>query len=208
MKKNILRVFLEEDKGFTIFEILISMFIFTIICFSAILILRSSLSTLREKNIEKEILKEIVNISEFIENRISLAMINNLDGKYRMNFKGEENWVKFIAPFSEGDQGDIAKFGIYWKDDKILVHMTRVDRENPDFTFFEGFPGAQILANNIKNFTIRYFDGKDWKKNWNTEIMEEPELPEYIEYEIVICKGKVEGREIEKIFKNRVKIGS
>ncbi|MCM8818915.1 MAG: type II secretion system protein GspJ [Candidatus Omnitrophica bacterium] len=207
MKKSILFQFSEEDKGHTLIEILISIFIFTFLCLAAILILKNSLVSSRKKNIEKEILKELIYISEFIENKISNAMINDLSGKYRMNFKGQNSYVKFICPFSEDKEGDIVKFGIYFKDDKIMAEMVRVDSKNPDFTFFDGFPGAQVLGENIRFFSLKYFDGKDWLDNWDTEKMKNPKLPEFVEIKIIISKGKVEGKEIEKEFKKIIRIG-
>jgi prepilin-type N-terminal cleavage/methylation domain-containing protein len=207
MKKSILFHFSGEDRGFTLIEILIAIFVFTFVCFSAIFILKNSLLSSRKKTVEKEILKEIIFISDYIENRISNAMINDLSGKYRMNFKGEDKWVKFVAPFSENKEGDIAKFGIYWKDNKIMVEMVRVDKENPDFSFFDGFPGAQILGENVKDFCIKYSDGEKWFDKWDTEIMDEPKLPEFVEIKIIISKGKIERREIEREFKKTIKIG-
>jgi len=207
MKKNFLFLCSEEGKGLTLLEVLIAIFIFTFICLSAISILKNSLLSSRKKNIEKEILKEFVYISEFIEVRISNAMINELSGKYRMNFKGENDWVRFICPFSEGEEGDIAKFGIYWKDNKVMAEMIRVDSKNPDFSFYEGFPGAQVLGEDVKSFSLKYYDGEEWLDKWDTEKMKNPRLPQMVEFKMVISKGKIEGEEIEKEFKKTVKIG-
>jgi len=207
LRKNILFQFLGEGKGITLIEILIGVFIFTFVCFSAVFILKNSLLSLRKKSSEKDILREIVYISEFIETRISNAMINDLSGKYRMNFKGGNDWVKFICPFSEGEENDLVKFGIYYKDGKIMVEMVRVDNKNPDFTFFDGFPGAQILGENVKLFELKYYDGQNWVSYWDTENMVVPKLPEFVEINMVISKGKIEGKEIEKGFKKVVKIG-
>ncbi|MGC8977563.1 MAG: type II secretion system protein GspJ [Candidatus Ratteibacteria bacterium] len=207
MKKNILFLFSEEDKGMTLLEVLIAIFIFTFVCLSAVLILKNSLLSSRKKTVEKDILKEFVYITEFIESKISNAMINDLNGKYRMNFKGGNDWVKFVCPFSEGKESDLVKFGVYWKDDKIMAEMVRIDKSNPDFTFFDGFPGAQILGEDVKHFSLKYFDGEEWQDTWDTENMEEPKLPEMVEIKIVVSKGKIEGREVEKEFRKVVKIG-
>ena len=207
MKRNILFRFSGEGKGITLLEILIAVFIFTFVCLSSVFILRNSLLSSRKKTIEKDILREIIYITEFIETRISNAMINDLSGRYRMNFKGESDWVKFICPFSEGKENDIVKFGIYYKDGKIMVEMVRVDNKNPDFTFFNGFPGAQILGENIKLFKLRYYNGKNWVESWNTESMIKPELPKFVEIYMIISKGKIEGKEIEREIKKVIKIG-
>ncbi len=207
MRENILFHHLEEDNGFTLIEVLISIFVFTFVCLSGIFILKNSLLSSRKKQIEKDIMKEIIFIYDFIEKRISNAMINELSGKYRMNFKGGDKWAKFVSSFSEDKEGDIVKFGIYWKDNKIMVNMVRVDKENPDFSFFEGFPGAQVLGLDIKDFSIKYFDGENWYESWDTEVMEEPKLPEFVEIKIVVSKGKIEGKEIEKQIKKTIKIG-
>jgi hypothetical protein len=207
LKRNILFQFSGEDKGITLLEILIAIFIFTFVCLSAVFILRNSLQSSRKKTIEKDILREIIYITEFIETRISNAMINDLSGKYRINFKGENDWVRFICPFSEGEENDLVKFGIYYKDGKIMAEMVRVDNKNPDFSFFNGFPGAQILGENVKLFKLRYYDGKNWVDSWDTENMLNPELPEFVEIYLIVSKGKIEGKEIEKEFKKVIKVG-
>lgn len=208
MKVKFLFLKLEEGRyGFTFIEVLISIIVFTFVCLSAVLVSKNIILSSRKISFEKDILREISHISEFIENTLSNAMINNLSGKYRMNFKGETTWVRFVAPFSETEEGDIAKFGIFYRDNKIMVEMVRVDRKNPDFEFYEGFPGAQILGENVSFFSLKYYDGENWLDNWDTENMVEPELPELVEIKIKISKGKIEGKEIEKEITKITKIG-
>ena len=122
-----------------------------------------------------------------------------------MNFIGSSNWVKFIAPFSEEKGSDLGKFGFYLEGEKVKMNFIRIDKEKDDFTFSEGFPGAQILGTSIEELKFSYFDGEKWKDEWNTEGKEE--LPSLVKVEIsMVSPEKVEGKIEKKQFSKLVKL--
>jgi len=200
MRKNIFTVNSEKNKGLTLLEILFSVIILTFILSSSLLIFRSFLVNSRKKYIEKKIFSEYSTFTNFLKNTLPYAMVNEMKGKYRINFKGEKTWMKFIIPFSEGENSDLTKIGVYFKEGKIKVSMERVKRKKMDLKFSEGFPGAQTLCENVRTLKFKYFDGEKWNEKWDTEIMEKPVLPKILKFEIEIYGGKIEGKEIRKYF--------
>lgn len=195
---------LEGNRGITLIEVLISIFIFLIIILSSLFVFKNTTLNLRKKKEERKIFQEALFSLNFIEKYMRNAMVNEMEGKYRMNFYGGKDWVKFIAPFSEGEGSDLGKFGIYQKGDKIKVSFVRITEDRPDFEFFKGYPGAQILADGVEKLRFYYFDGKEWKNEWNTD--EKAILPEFVKIEITLSKGKVEGEKIKRKFTKIVEI--
>jgi len=204
--------YLATPKGITLLEILISFIIFTIVISSSLIIFKSSMLKMRKKSAEKEVYSEAIETLDFIEKNLSLAMVNELEGKYRMNFIGLSNQVKFIAPFSDGDGSDLVKFGIYWDDDKkVKVNYIRVDKKNPDFLFPSGFSGAQMLGENIEELKFYYFDGENSEEIWSSEKGNENEgkLPDMIKVEILVSSPvKIEGKIEKRKFTRLIKMGN
>ncbi|HRR95206.1 MAG TPA: prepilin-type N-terminal cleavage/methylation domain-containing protein [Candidatus Ratteibacteria bacterium] len=207
MKKDILHIHSEENKGFTLIEVLVSIVILTIIIFSSMFIFKESVRKFRKNTYEKEIYKTATETFQTIEKYLKNAKINNLNGKLRMNFKGEKQWIKFITTTEESKESDFLKVGIYFQDNNLKMNIEKIDKES-DFSFKEGFPGAQILAENIRNFEILYFDGTNYVSNWDTENTEEPQLPPFVKIIMEIESGmKVEGKKLNKNFERIIKVG-
>ncbi|HOV21641.1 MAG TPA: prepilin-type N-terminal cleavage/methylation domain-containing protein [bacterium] len=207
MKKDILHIHSEENKGFTLIEVLVSIVILTIIIFSSMFIFKESVRKFRKNTYEKEIYKTATETFQTIEKYLKNAKINNLNGKLRMNFKGQKQWVKFISTTEESKESDFLKVGIYFQDNNLKMSIEKIDEES-DFSFKKGFPGAQILAENIRNFEILYFDGTNYVSNWDTENTEEPQLPPFVKIIMEIESGmKVEGKKLNKNFERIIKVG-
>jgi prepilin-type N-terminal cleavage/methylation domain-containing protein len=196
----------EGNRGFTLLEILISLIIFAVVISASLLIFKGSVVKYKKESFKKTVYSESSEIFNFIETRLSAAMCNDLTGSYRINFKGGSDWIRFVSPFSQSEDSDLAKFGIYHDQDRIKVSMERIDRDSNDFNFPSGYTGAQVLGQDVGNFTVRYFDGKKWQKSWDTEKMNQPELPEMVRIELEIYAGKIEGEKVEKTFTREFKI--
>jgi len=210
LKRKVFIRFLEEDKGITLLEILISFIIFTVVICSSLMIFKSAMLKMRRQSGEKEMYSEAIETLDFIEKNLSIAMVNELEGKYRMNFIGSSSRVKFIAPFSEGDGSDLVKFGIYWDDKKVKVNYIRVDKKNPDFLFPSGFPGAQMLGKNIEELKFYYFDGENPEETWSSEKGDENEgkLPDMVKVEILVSSPvSIEGKREKRKFTRLIKMG-
>jgi len=133
-----------------------------------------------------------------------------MDGKLRINFEGRDSYVRFISPFSEGKESDLAKFGIYFDSEgnEVKVSVIRIDRKSPDFVFPAGFPGAQVLGDDIGMFKLSYYDGKNWKDCWDTSSMSEPALPRLVRIEITPFSQKIEGKRYDETFEKIIRIVS
>ncbi|MCX8082949.1 MAG: prepilin-type N-terminal cleavage/methylation domain-containing protein [bacterium] len=196
------------DSGFTLLEILIAVIIFCIATFSSVMIFKGSIVRFERQSGEKKVFSEAIKVFDYMEKYLTSAMCNNMEGKLRINFEGEKEYVKFISPFSEGPDTDLAKFGIYFDREAktVKVSVIRIDRNDPFFIFPSGFPGAQILGENIGYFQISYYDGKNWLDHWYTDCMIEPELPRIIKVEIKPFSQKIEGKRYEETFEKYIRI--
>ncbi len=195
-------------KGFTLLEMVIALIIFCIAVLSAVTIFRNSLYRFGRQSAEKKIYSEASRTFGYIEKYLPSAMCNDMKGGMRINFKGEKERVRFVSPFSEGPESDLAKFGIYFDSaaGAVKVAVERIDRASPDFRFSEGFPGAQVAGEGISAFALSYSGGSSWKDEWNTEDMEDPVLPRLVKIELTCFSGKIEGVRDEKTFTKIIRI--
>ncbi|HNS32182.1 MAG TPA: hypothetical protein PKN36_04315 [bacterium] len=200
MKTNIFLGISEENKGITLIEIVISIMIFAAVVFSAVFIFKESLYRFGKQSGEKKAYSEITGVFNYIEKYITAAMCNDKKGPGKIDFKGRENFVRFVAPFYEGKESDLAKFAFYFIEDKVKASIIRIDSDNPDFSFPENFSGAQTLGEYISVFSIEYHDGTQWESSWDTSEMKEPSLPESVKLSVASYSDKIEGERIEKRF--------
>ncbi|MCM8762026.1 MAG: prepilin-type N-terminal cleavage/methylation domain-containing protein [Candidatus Omnitrophica bacterium] len=205
MKIHILQEVSEGDKGFSLLEVLIALVIFCIAVFSSITIFKSSLLRFGKQVGEKKVYSEAVKVFNYMERYLVSAMCEE---DPRIDFEGESEYIRFISPFSEGPESDLAKFNIYFdrEDNKVKVSVIRIDRKENNFNFPAGFPGAQVLGENISSFHLFYYDGKEWKDRWNTAYITEPELPRLIKVEITSFPHKVEGKRYYERFEKLIRI--
>lgn len=217
MKSNIFTISFGESKGgltnpkgITLLETLIGLFVFGIVISSCLMLFRKNMLNSRKELIGKNICSEALDTISFVERHIPFAMINTFEGKYRMNFIGENNRIRCICPFSETEGTDLGKLGIFLDGDIIKVNFVRIDKDTSDFSFFAGFPGAQPLAEHISRLRFEYFDGIVWRETWNTKKgqAQEGELPRLLRMEIdVVYPQQVEGKYIRKQFQKTMKMG-
>jgi len=210
VKVHIFQEVSEGDRGFTLLEVLIALVIFCVAAFSSIMIFKNSLLRFGKQMGEKKVYSEAMKVFDYTERYLTSAMCNDMDGKLRINFEGRDSYVRFISPFSEGKESDLAKFGIYFDSEgnKVKVSVIRIDRKSPDFVFPAGFPGAQVLGDDIGMFKLSYYDGKNWKDCWDTSSMPEPALPRLVKIEITTFSQKIEGKRYDETFEKIIRIVS
>mgnify|MGYP001294799901 CR=1 FL=1 len=195
------------NSGISLVELIISMMIFTIVILSSILVFRESIFRFGKERGEKKVLSETAAVFTYIEKYITAAMCNDKQGPGRINFAGESDMVRFVSPFYKGKESDLARFAFYHREVCIRASVTRVDADNPDFSFPENFSGSQVLGENVSLFLLEYHDGKEWKTGWNTAEMESPSLPEAVRISLTTHSEKIEGKKIEKKFTRIINIG-
>ncbi|MCM8768746.1 MAG: prepilin-type N-terminal cleavage/methylation domain-containing protein, partial [Candidatus Omnitrophica bacterium] len=150
MKKGIFTILLSGDEnGLTLIEVVVALLISVVVMTATLMFFRKTLVDRRRQVAEKEVLIEAAEVFDFLERWLPLAVVNDLPGSLRMHFLGESDRMKFVAPYSPGKGSDLARFGLYLDEKVLKVSVMRVDRDDPTFTFPEGFPGAQPLAENI-----------------------------------------------------------
>ncbi len=182
---------------------LVAMVILAVVMLSTTMIFRNSLYRFGRQASEKKIFSEAARVMGYMERYLPSSMCNSMEGKMRINFVGEKESIRFVAPFSEGPESDIAKFGIYFdrESSAVKVAVLRVDGGDPDFVFTKGFAGAQKLGECIDSFRLSYFDGSGWRDVWDTGQMAEPCLPQMVKVELtVFSKQRTEGERSEKTF--------
>jgi len=209
MKRNFFRRLSGgSNAGFTLLEMVIALMIFCIAVLSAAAIFRNSLYRFGRQSAEKKIYSEASRTFGYIEKYLSSAMCNDMKGGMRINFKGEKEQLRFVSPFSEGPESDLAKFGIYFDADAcaVKVAVERVDRASTDFRFSKGFSGAQVAGEGISAFALSYSGGSSWRDEWDTEKMGEPVLPKLVRIELTCFSGKTEGVRSEKTFTKLIRI--
>ena len=201
MRTRILRGVSGDGRGFTVLEVLIAMIIFCIAVFSSIAILKGSLVRFGKQTGAKKVFSEVAQVLDYMERYLVSAVCDTDAG---IAFKGAKGYVRFVSPFSEGVESDLAKFGIYFDEESnaVKVAVVRIDSKSPDFVFPAGFAGAQVLGENI----ISYYDGADWLDGWDTRGMEEPKLPRLIKVEITAFSEKIEGERHEEGFEKFIRI--
>lgn len=179
---------------------MISMVIFSVIILSTVFIFKESLLWFGSSSGEKKVYSEAAGVLNYMEKYLAAAMCSEKQSLQKIHFKGETGAVRFVAPFYEGKESDIAKFAFYFIENTVKVSVERISSINPDFVFPEDFSGAQRLGENISSFRLEYSDGALWRTSWDTENMEEPCLPETIRITITAYSEKTGGKRIEKTF--------
>lgn len=184
----------------SLLEVLVASSIFLVIFLASSLLFHRQLLSYQKIESERKILQEAQAALEYFARYLRLALVNDLEGRYRIGFQGEKNYLRFIAPFSESETGsDLCKFGFYQEDDKLKVQVIRINQREDDFSFPDNFSGAQILAENISQLAFRYYGHSTWYEQWESrQDVFKNELPSACEIKITCYHpSKLEGR-IEK----------
>ena len=111
------------------------------------------------------------------------------------------------ADAKESDECEISYFGEADPDNPGQLNLMRREDPRLDREVTEG-GRAYVLAENIKDFKVRFFDPKDddWTDDWNTEDDEEyrGRLPSIVE--ITMVMEDEERREIKFVTKTRINL--
>lgn len=196
-----------RESGLTFVEIIVALFIFGIAVLCTLAVFRKQILELRARRLEYRIASETAEFFQFLDKHLPHAMVNDREGDLRMDFIGASDRLRFVAPFSEGEDSDLAKFGMYRDKDRIKIALARVDRNSPSYSFSEGFPGAQTLTICIEDFRISYADGASWQSSWDTRqgSPEEGRLPSAVSVELSVSPPeKMEGRRLKQRFTKTV----
>ncbi len=138
------------------------------------------------------------------------------DRQWKTIFKGEDGSPFHVLHFTsfshqilkenakESDQCEISYFGENDPDERGQINLMRREDVRLDGEPEEGGQ-AHILAENVKDFKVRYFDAKDddWTDEWDTEDSEfAGRLPTIVELTLVI--EDEDRQEIKLVTKTRI----
>jgi general secretion pathway protein J len=124
---------------------------------------------------------------------------------YKLNFTAFAHQM-LLADAKESDQCEIGYFGAPDPDNPRQMDLMR--REDPRLDRDPEIGGrTYVLAENIKEFKLRFFDPKDddWKDSWNTLDAEfASRLPTIVEIIMVIQDER--GKEVKFVTKTRINL--
>lgn len=111
------------------------------------------------------------------------------------------------ANAKESDQSEISYFGATDPDEQGQLNLMRREDPRMDAEPDEG-GRAYVLAENVKDFKLRFFDPKDddWTDEWDTEDDQEfrGRLPSIVEITLVIEDDR--GEEVKFVTKTRINL--
>jgi len=198
---------LEKREGFTLVEILIATVILATVLAIAYSVFSSSYSALHRVNPEKDIFHTAQVILDRMADEIQSAYYRP-DLAYT-GFVGENNekeeapwdsltfsamanffWIKGVEGIR---QSDFLKISYALAEDEEQEEATLlIRRQDPTFRPFEDDSeeigssdrGVHQLADNVWGIDFRYFDGREWLEDWNSDDREG--LPRALEVKLIL----------------------
>lgn len=208
IQKNLLLDFIRNKKAFTLVEAIVTVVIIVIVFVSGLRIFSSIVIRISKQSAEKTITSQATDFTLFLRHKLKEAIINDIEGNFRIDFVGTETSIKFVAPYSEGKGSDLGKYGIVFDGNEIKLSFERIDRKTKTYSFDSGFTGSQILVENVSFLSFSYWDGEKWEKCWNTQNqIGQAQLPDKIKVFFILGNEKIEGKKIEKAFTEEIWLG-
>ncbi|MCM8759375.1 MAG: GspJ family type II secretion system protein [Candidatus Omnitrophica bacterium] len=208
IQKSLLLHYTRDKKAFSLVEILVAMIIIVIVFVSGFLIFSNIALRISRQTAQKTILASASDFTLFLRHKLKEAIIQDIEGPFRIDFVGTETSIKFVAPYTEGKGSDLGKYGIYFVGNEIKLAFERIERKTKTYSFEPGFSGSQVLIENVKKLKFSYYDGESWGKSWDTSTQTgKAELPKKIKVFFVLSGGNVEGKEIDRAFNEEIWMG-
>ncbi|MCM8828889.1 MAG: hypothetical protein NC902_06355 [Candidatus Omnitrophica bacterium] len=196
---------IKDKRAFSLVEILITMVVMVVVFISGVMIFSSITLRATKQAAEKTMIASARDFTFFLRRSLKEAIIQDIEGPFRIDFIGTETAIKYVAPYAPGSGSDIGKYGIYFDGDEIKLSFERLDRKMKTYAFDSGFSGSQPLVENVKTFSFLYWDGNTWEKSWNTQNqIGRAKLPDKIKVFFVLKTRKFEGKDIEKAFEEEI----
>lgn len=184
------------------------MVIITIVFVSGFLIFSTITERISKQSANKVISSSATDFIFFIRHKLKEAIIQDIDGPFRIDFVGTETSIRFVAPYTKGEGSDIGKYGLYLADNEIRLSFERIDRKTESYSFDTNFSGSQVLVENVKRLSFSYWNGKQWEKLWDTRNqIGQASLPDKIRVMFTLIDRKFEGKEIERTYDEEIWMG-
>ncbi len=187
-------------RGITLLEVLLSIFLFSLIMISAVFVFKNSVIGMQKQDSEKAMFTEAFASLNYVARYLPAAMCGNREGM-RLDFFGSGEEIGFVAPYSEGGGSDLAIFRIYFRDPEIRLALRRVRSDDSCINPLDlPVSGSHLLSRGIKSIRFFYFDGNNWHNEWDTVLMEDPVLPAMIRIEVTALGKRIGRKESEEKF--------
>lgn len=182
----------KNHTGFTLIEVLLSLFLAAIIITVLSIIFNTGLRSYRQG---KDLL-DITRSAQLILGQMTRDLVGAMVGP-NIIFKGEPNAVYFMAPIADDDKLDLCEVGYIFEgnDKEILRHYHTYwneteNRRNPDFEYpelevdFGGDPRGKrsVLCDNVIGFDLQYRGDTGWDPSWT----DNSKLPQMVEVRVTI----------------------
>lgn len=191
---------MNRNKGFTLIEVLLALFITAILITILSVVFNTGLRSYRQGKDLIEITRKGQIILGQMTKEVSGAMVQ--DGY--ISFEGGSNSIYFMAPVdNDSEKGvDLCEIGYRHEEDVLKRHFITADKGDYQYPVspvkYLG-ENEEEFCKNVKSIELHYYDGKEtkWEDSWNST----KELPQMVEITIDICGGypKNEPKQ-EKIF--------
>lgn len=165
-----------KQAGFTLVEVLVSMFIFSLLSTATVSVLLSTLQNKERLSEKNEELRQVANLRMLIKSDLAQTIAVT-----KMDEFGQDSIVQFSGGALSGNKIlSLSRSG--WANPAGIER--RSDLQAVDYTFEQGeftrnirarFNAiaatptyTQVLAKNVQSLRFSFFDGEYWSDNWLT----------------------------------------
>ena len=184
----------QNERAFTLVEVLIALAILAMIVVSTFTIFRSASKSWQKGETRSERYQNARNAIYKISTEISQAVINS---NPLCKFTGDKNKVSFISFVStESGVFELSELE-FWLDGAKRLLM-RNDDVDPDYDFTT-YDHSDVLSENVSELEFSYFDGAVWTDTWNSDQALGVGLPKAVKVKIRVEDKKSKEGEIFEV---------
>ena len=184
----------QNERAFTLVEVLIALAILAMIVVSTFTIFRSASKSWQKGETRSERYQNARNAIYKISTEISQAVINS---NPLCKFTGDKNKVSFISFVStESGVFELSELE-FWLDGAKRLLM-RNDDVDPDYDFTT-YDHSDVLSENVSELEFSYFDGAVWTDVWNSDQALGVGLPKAVKIKIRVEDKKSKEGEIFEV---------
>ena len=184
----------QNERAFTLVEVLIALAILAMIVASTFTIFRSASKSWQKGETRSERYQNARSAISRINSEISQAVINS---NPLCKFAGDKNKASFVS-FVSAEPGVFELSEVeFWLDGakKLLMRNNDLD---PDYDFTT-YDHSDILSENVSELEFLYFDGAIWTDTWNSDPASGVGLPKAVKVKIKVEDKKAKEGEIFEV---------
>ncbi|MBC7189731.1 prepilin-type N-terminal cleavage/methylation domain-containing protein [Candidatus Aerophobetes bacterium] len=151
----------EKNRGFTITEILVATFIFSLLVMGVYGVFNKSQLAWERGNLRIEQYRKIRGIFDLLTRELRCAFVSPANPD--LFFEGEENSLYFFSSSNiakEKGEYDLKFISYRFKDSKIIKN-TKSNFKSPSTK-----TSSTVLASDVRKLSFSYFNGKNWQEKW------------------------------------------